>query len=185
MLAVLPAPLAVMCAKVLAELFTKEVGGTASAGIAIGHKSVPLQELVQRAREAEHRAKEVYDRNALALAIHKRSGEILWWGCKWGSCGLDLYNDFAQCDKDGAGRFPYKLAALLQPYELKGDLPSDLADIVLLETNLAIDRTDKMKGQLDLAKLATFLKEECKQHAEDFLGLFLCVAFLWRQGEDK
>lgn len=184
-LAVLPAHLAVSCAKALAADFSETIGGTGSAGVAIGHKSVPLQELVNRAREAEHRAKEVYGRNALALAIHKRSGEILWWGCKWASCGLGLFNAFAQCGKDVAGRFPYKLAALLQPYGLKGDFPPDLADIILAETAFAIERTDGMKGQLDMAKLATFLKEECRKHAEDFLGLFLSVAFLWRQGEDK
>lgn len=184
-LAVLPAHLAVSCAKALAADFSETIGGTASAGVAIGHKSVPLQELVNRAREAEHRAKEVYGRNALALAIHKRSGEILWWGCKWASCGLGLFNAFAQCGKDVAGRFPYKLAALLQPYGLKGDLPPDLADIILAETAFAIEQTDRMKGTLNMAELATFLKEECRKHAEDFLGLFLSVAFLWRQGEDK
>lgn len=184
-LAVLPAHLAVSCAKALAADFSEAIGGTASAGVAIGHKSVPLQELVNRAREAEHRAKEVYGRNALALAIHKRSGEILWWGCKWASCGLGLFNAFAQCGKDVAGRFPYKLAALLQPYGLKGDLPPDLADIILAETAFAIEQTDRMKGTLNMTELATFLKEECRKHAEDFLGLFLSVAFLWRQGEDK
>lgn len=184
-LAVLPAHLAVSCAKALAADFSETIGGTASAGVAIGHKSVPLQELVNRAREAEHRAKEVYGRNALALAIHKRSGEILWWGCKWASCGLGLFNAFAQCGKDVAGRFPYKLAALLQPYGLKGDLPPDLTDIILAETAFAIEQTDRMKGTLNMAELATFLKEECRKHAEDFLGLFLSVAFLWRQGEDK
>lgn len=197
-LAVLPAHLAVACAKALAADFSAQIGGTASAGVAIGHKSVPLQELVNRAREAEHRAKEAYGRNALALAIHKRSGEILWWGSKWkyeqnynqnkeawDSCGLELFDAFAQCGKDVAGRFPYKLAALLQPYGLKGDLPLDLADIILAETAFAIERTDGMKGKLDMAKLATFLKMECKTRAEDFLGLFLSVAFLWRQGEDK
>lgn len=193
-LAVLPAHLAVACAKALAADFSAQIGGTASAGVAIGHKSVPLQELVNRAREAEHRAKEAYGRNALALAIHKRSGEILWWGSKWkykqdgeawDACGLDLFDAFAQCGKDVAGRFPYKLAALLQPYGLKGELPSDLADLILAETTFAIERTDGMKGKLDMAKLATFLKMECKTRAEDFLGLFLSVAFLWRQGEDK
>lgn len=197
-LAILSAHLAVACAKALAADFSTQIGGTASAGVAIGHKSVPLQELVNRAREAEHRAKEAYGRNALALAIHKRSGEILWWGSKWkyeqnynqnkeawDSCGLELFDAFAQCGKDVAGRFPYKLAALLQPYGLKGDLPLDLADIILAETAFAIERTDGMRGKLDMVKLATFLKEECKTRAEDFLGLFLSVAFLWRQGEDK
>lgn len=184
-LAVLPAGKAVACAEALAGLFTKEVGGTASAGVAIGHESVPMQELVNRAREAEHRAKEVYGRNALALAIHKRSGEIQWWGCKWGSCGLRLFQQFLACGKDVAGRFPYKLAALLRPHGLKGALPSDLADVILAETAYAIGQTKGMVGKLEAEELSNFLKRECVAHAEDFLGLFLAVAFLWRQEEES
>lgn len=189
-LAVLPAHLAVACAKSLANLFKATTGKTASAGIAIGHVSVPLQELVERARDAEHCAKEEYDRNALALAIHKRSGEIQWWGSKWTyekdgkeweSCGLRLFIDFAQCDEKVAGRFPYKLAALLRPYGLKGTLPQELADVILAETAYTIGQTKGMEGKLKAEDLEVFLKQECREHAEDFLGLFLSVAFLWRQ----
>lgn len=189
-LAVLPAHLAVACAKSLANLFKATTGKTASAGIAIGHVSVPLQELVERARDAEHRAKEGYGRNAVALAIHKRSGEIQWWGSKWTyekdgkeweSCGLKLFTAFAKCDEKVAGRFPYKLAALLRPYGLKGPLPQALDDVILAETAYTIGQTKGMEGKLEAEDLEVFLKQECREHAEDFLGLFLSVAFLWRQ----
>lgn len=192
-LAVLPAHLAVACAKSLANLFKATTGKTASAGIAIGHVSVPLQELVERARDAEHRAKEGYGRNAVALAIHKRSGEIQWWGSKWTyerdgqeeeSRGLKLFTAFAKCDEKVAGRFPYKLAALLRPYGLKGTLPQELADVILAETAYTIGQTKGMEGKLKAEDLETFLKQECREHAEDFLGLFLSVAFLWRQEEE-
>jgi CRISPR-associated protein Cmr2 len=72
-LALLPAPRALGCAAALAQAFTAAVGGTLSAGIAIVHHLTPLQDSVQRARDAEKVAKE--SRNAFALALHTRGGE--------------------------------------------------------------------------------------------------------------
>lgn len=69
-LAIVPAKEAVKCADELSNLFSKNVknkggeGLTASAGIAIGHSSVPLQDLVHAAHAAESRAKKT-----LSLAI--------------------------------------------------------------------------------------------------------------------
>ena len=79
-LAVVKAADAIGVAKKLQNRFKKKVGNTASAGIAMGYSSVPLQDLVYAAHKAESQAKQVYGRDALALAIYKRSGEILEWG---------------------------------------------------------------------------------------------------------
>ncbi len=195
-LAVLPVELAVACAEGLAALFAEKVAGChASAGIAVGHASVPRQELVHRAHAAEALAKQRYGRNALALAIYKRTGEIQEWGCKWGSQGLRLLKTLValpkarEKDAKSLGRFPYKLAGLLRPYGLKGALGDErMRDVVLAETRHAIAQTPGMAGALDAAALAGFL-EECAvpredrpaAHAEDYLGLFLCAAFLSRQ----
>jgi CRISPR-associated protein Cmr2 len=56
---------------------------TASAGIAIAHHLQPLSQALNAAREAEHVAKQVFDRNAFAVNLLKRSGERLLTGAKF------------------------------------------------------------------------------------------------------
>lgn len=55
---------------------------TASAGIAIAHSKSPLQDAVKAAQKAEKDAKHIYGKNAIAVQIVKRSGEISEWGVK-------------------------------------------------------------------------------------------------------
>ena len=183
-LAVLPAPTAVACAGELAAAFDARIHRSASAGIAVGHRSVPWQELVSRAHAAERRAKQAYGRAALALAIHKRTGEVLEWGCKWGSEGIKLLGALTNPGQDGLGRFPYKLAGLLQPYGLKGALPEGLRDVVLAEAMHAVAQTEGLKWKADRECLEAVLDECAPAHAEDFVGLFLCAAFLVRKSEE-
>jgi CRISPR-associated protein Cmr2 len=61
------------------------MGPTASAsiGIAIAHHLQPLDAALQAMREAEHAAKETYDRNALCIHLLKRSGEEARVGAQW------------------------------------------------------------------------------------------------------
>ncbi|MCX7607452.1 MAG: type III-B CRISPR-associated protein Cas10/Cmr2 [Bacteroidia bacterium] len=56
---------------------------TASVGIAFAHHRMPLQTTLEEARQAEKEAKETYGRNAIALAILKRSGEAIRVGLPW------------------------------------------------------------------------------------------------------
>lgn len=124
-LALLPASRAIACARSVREAFRK-CGDQAgykldgSCGIAVGHFSAPLQMLVKEAQRMEHVAKEKYNRGALAVALYKRSGEIIEWGTRWDDGhALDLLErvaDLSRRDKI-PGRFPYALAALLSPYE--------------------------------------------------------------------
>ena len=182
-LAVLPAAEAVACARALAAAFAEHVGGSASAGIAVGHASVPWQELVHWAHAAESRAKLVHGRNALALAIHKRTGEILEWGSKWDSPALGLLAGLAA--RESLGRFPYKLAGLLRPYALRGALPQGLRDTVLAEAGHALAQTEGAAARVGRREMAAALDAVCaEERAEDFLGLFLCAAFLTRKAEE-
>lgn len=64
-------------------LLTMGAAATASTGIAIAHHSGPLSGVLAAAREAEHSAKHQYDRNALAVTVLKRSGEIMRVGAHW------------------------------------------------------------------------------------------------------
>lgn len=132
-LAVVPATKAIACADALQKLFKTMLSDYklhASAGIAVGHDKTPLQDVILAAHKAEHRAKHVYGRDALAISVFKRSGEVLEWGCKWNSKGIPLFEELKRVvnknrDKEqgadaGAllsARFPYKLAGLLEPYD--------------------------------------------------------------------
>ena len=202
-LAVVKADVAIDVANKLQNKFKTKVGNNASAGIAIGHSSVPLQDLVHAAHAAESRAKKTYGRNALAISIYKRSGEILEWGCKWGSKALDLYGELSNlsvlnnAEQINIGRFPYKLAALLQPYALKGEVDEQMQAIVMAEYDHAVEQTKDMRDEhkqdrLTRDYIAAYL-EECSKDKddvsakpEDFLNLFMAETFINRprEGED-
>ncbi len=127
-----------------------------SIGLAIGHYEAPLQMLVKEAQAAEHRAKQEYGRGAIAFSLYKRSGEILQWGCKWGSKALPLMQLLDQLSNPAepeaaageasgclSGRFPYALAALLQPYQLERELtihPSEMQEIIKREVDHVLSR---------------------------------------------
>lgn len=147
-LAVVPATKALSCARELRKHFCEIVGKDAdgkcadvSCGIAVAHKKYPLQSIVREASNAEHRAKEEYDRGAFSFSLLKHSGEIVHWGGKWdegGTCGLfEKYCYIRGADKQSdasnsgnstasvgkkftiSSRFPYALAERLAPYALK------------------------------------------------------------------
>jgi len=94
---------------------------TISAGIAIVHHLYPLDAALEAAREAEHAAKNAYGRNAVCVALLKRSGEPLQVGGKWciddlesGTLGLvaDVKEHFAK--KRLSSKFAYEVAAEAQ-----------------------------------------------------------------------
>jgi CRISPR-associated protein Cas10/Cmr2 subtype III-B len=93
-----------------------------SVGIAIAHFKAPLQDVVRAAQSAEKRAKRDvskggHGRSAVAVTLVKRSGEVIEWGAKWEG-GLELYEGLASAMDAGqlSGRFPHRLAQLLEPY---------------------------------------------------------------------
>lgn len=186
-LAVVPAKKAIEIAQDLRAKFKDIVGCHASAGIAIGHSSVPLQDLVHAAHDAESRAKKTYRRNALAISIYKRSGEILEWGCKWGSPALEIYKTLSELDRKEKqiGSFPYKLAGLLQPYAIKGKLAKGMHEIVMAEFKHAISQTEDMRGELDEQQVDDYLTQCESKRGEDFLTLFLAEAFINRPPKEN
>ena len=151
-LAILPSSKAVACAQAIREAF-HEAGGfglDGSCGIAVGHcKGAPLQMLVKQAQRMEGVAKNRYGRGALAIAVYKRSGEILEWGTKWGSSSIALLEEVqkrSSGENPGlSGRFPYALAALLKPYEFgKLQKPEEtfkgFKDVVMAEVSNVLER---------------------------------------------
>lgn len=61
---------------------------TFSAGVVIAHYKMPLRTAINHARNMEKQAKNVENKNAMALAVIKNSGEISQTTYKWGH-----YND--------------------------------------------------------------------------------------------
>lgn len=82
-LAYLPLHTALKCVQELAEAFEQSLSGfsthegirpTLSAGLAIVHHMEPLSEVLELVRSAEREAKALQGKNALAIALSKRSG---------------------------------------------------------------------------------------------------------------
>ena len=87
-LALLPLSSALAAAEDLRKAYTRKMSGllespTMSAGIAIAHHLSPLGKIVAAARQAEHAAKDEYDRNAVSVIFRKRSGAPVTMGAKW------------------------------------------------------------------------------------------------------
>jgi CRISPR-associated protein Cmr2 len=143
---------------------------TVSVGIAIGHIKEPLQDMIHEARQAEKRAKadpqrEVFDRqknelcwklnegwgrDALAITLFKRSGELIRWGAKFDSSAFALLNelrahyrrpvDDPNREMPISGKFPYRIAELLSRYETSTPLADGLRAIAAKELAWAISQ---------------------------------------------
>lgn len=183
-LAVISAKDAFKYAAALREAFASKVcGKTASAGIAVAHRSTPLQDVVHAAHAAESRAKNKYGRDALAVTIYKRSGETLEWGCKWSSVALKLY-DALTAKSEQLATFAYKLSRFLMPYALKGSLPEGMDAVLCADTLHALEQTQAARKALSEADVMAYLCEaSVKANAEDFLNFFLCETFINRPRE--
>lgn len=197
-LAVLPAKKAIAAAIALRDKFAAVVGGTVSAGIAVGHEKSLIQDLVARAKNAEHKAKHVYDRDALVVSVYKRSGETVQWGGKWNSKGLTLLHELNDVLHDDLSkRFPYKLAALLRPYEVEKLDETGIAEmsgVILAEVDHALEQSqigekrsfigEEIRAYLDF----TYVDEEGRKKyvkPDDFMNLFLCETFINRPREEQ
>jgi CRISPR-associated protein Cmr2 len=177
------------------ELVVPGSNADVSVGLAIGHFRAPLQMLVREAQKAEKTAKNRYDRGAVALALYKRSGEIIHWGCKWDSeqgdkgeprVALALMEKISKWSEDNnpplSGRFPYALAELLRPYRLQG-ADESMHAVVLREFEHVLERQGRSLSGPDkqaLLKMAEHWLNQTREHLEDFANLFLAETFINR-----
>lgn len=207
-LALVPACNAVNCARELREKFCSDDANmpgseknlapdvpsvSLSAGIAYAHWKTPLAWLLEEARNAEHRAKNDYCRNALALSVVKRGGEVLHWGAGFDSAAWELYDKFIELDQTEtvSGRFASALAQFLKPYQLEKAESKDmgiLSQIIKADFALVCNR-QKLKKEgvpqtfVELAE--KYIAElAIGEHPADFPLLFLCANFLTRKKEE-
>ncbi len=222
-LALLPACRAIDCARELRNKFCEKnsnmpgsecgSGGqrvTLSAGIAFCHYKTPLSRLLTEARRAEHRAKEELGRDALAITIVKRSGEIAQWGAKFDSPAWDAYKEFyafRQEENPGeavfSSRFASSLAKLVLPYTSDNARRSD-GDLAVLKKIIEEDFDHVCRQQQNYFPKTEEEKEKLasqisgfKKHAKDYLNaiesqnelqefpkMFLCASFLMRKHDE-
>lgn len=216
-LAVLPACYAVDCALELRSKFCEQSedmpgsetdlcedapSATLSAGIAFGHFKTPIARLLAEARSAEHRAKEHYGRDALAMTIVKRSGEIAQWGAKFDSAAWSAFRKFRELrrkeepgDAVLSSRFASMLAKYMAAYlpdgkpsekdrdALKGIMKADFCHVCSQQKN-----PGKSLPEDFISVSAKYLDELFSNATEvtvwDFPQLFLCVSFLMRKRND-
>ncbi|MGQ9848408.1 MAG: type III-B CRISPR-associated protein Cas10/Cmr2, partial [Bacteroidales bacterium] len=56
---------------------------SASCGVVIANYKMPLKLVIDKVRETEKKAKNISDKDAFAIALIKRSGQIREFACKW------------------------------------------------------------------------------------------------------
>jgi hypothetical protein len=186
-----------------------------SVGIAIAHFKAPLQDVVRAAQVAQKRAKRAIEqgglgRSAVAVTLMKRSGEIIEWGCRWSSGGLELLEavQSAMANNKLNAKFPHRVIELLELYlttrtplvkEKQSLKPIEgfHADAVIqAELTHALDRQCPLKG-LDKQKLAEAVLSKVQiyiqgagaaseQRIQAIIGLMQTAAFANRtRGESN
>ena len=88
---------------------------SASVGISIGHVRSPMQDVIQAAREAEHAAKAVNGKRAIALRVLKRSGESVQFAARFDSGITGVWSELAEYRGSLSSRFIYRFLSKLQP----------------------------------------------------------------------
>ena len=127
---------------------------TISAGVCIAHNKMPLGDVLQHARRMEKAAKNVGERNAIGIALFKRSGNVSEMVTKWKPDDLEVLTVSQKMvnllrDDEISKRFLYTFrdafAKLIgDDGVLMTELPSDLVD---KEFKRIIERAYKTKGQ--------------------------------------
>lgn len=124
---------------------------TVSMGAAIAHYKYPLQKTLLAAQEAQNRAKtpNIYDRDALAITVLKRSGETIETGSNW---QIDTSPVFQTLDELRQNFYTGRISSRL-PYRLRQEtfsllstkLPPDLREPLLSEFKWVYGRHINMK----------------------------------------
>jgi hypothetical protein len=134
---------------------------------------------------------EGWDRDALAVTLFKRSGETVRWGAKFDSTAFDLLAfvqqhfrvAWNQPDQPTAitGRFPYRLAELLNRYGPNTPV-ADVLEIARRETAFVITRqtmTDDEAAKLGIAFSRQQLETLCNRYLDDL------ATFSWQRPGDE
>jgi CRISPR-associated protein Cmr2 len=180
-------------------------GADVSVGIAIAHFKAPLQDVVRAAQLAEKRAKASpsaggLDRSAFSIRLMKHSGEILDWGARWDTGGMNLYHALAEClkAKQLSSTFPHRLFEILAPFENRSDtvkdaegfptseiIESEFERLLVQHEKSAFDPTDIKRHLKDYLSSLESENRTPSDVASHVIGLATAVAFLYRTKKDS
>ncbi|OYT15851.1 MAG: type III-B CRISPR-associated protein Cas10/Cmr2 [Bacteroidetes bacterium 4572_77] len=114
-----------------------------SAGIAIAHYQHPLSDVLNTAREMEKKAKGVDGKNALSIAVLKKSGEQQKMVIKWGEDQTNIQSIInvinALKQKNFSPAFIENLNQVFQVF-VGSEKPEELLDVFRLEAGTFIKR---------------------------------------------
>jgi hypothetical protein len=88
---------------------------TISVGIAIGHVRLPMQDMIQAAREAESSAKRVKNKGAYCMRVIKRSGESSEFAARFESGVRGVWQELGSTAHERSNRFAYRYVQLIKP----------------------------------------------------------------------
>jgi len=165
-LALLPLPNALDCARALAEAFStqmsdfaitdpesgKAVQPTLSVGLAVVHHLEPLSEALELVRGAESYAKSVKGKNALAVTLSKRAGSERTVGGTWGSFDqrLEWFIGLHRNEEIPA-ELGYELRSSAMELEGAGEGPNDLLQQMMsLEVRWILSRKRAERGSREV-----------------------------------
>lgn len=202
-LALVPVDLALECARALHDTFGQlmEAAGqraktkpTLSVGVAIGHAMDPMEDLLERARAAEKRAKHSVgdgeDRDGLCVTVHPRSGAPIGVRAQW-QAPLDTKLDenlleWARLlrDRKLPQRAAYDLRRLAVDYE---NWPAEEAAKVAMRADAVrlLRRKRGTDGVADTALLEKLLAQVNTPKDLDDLALRVLVARRIASGKEQ
>ncbi len=170
---------------------------TASVGIAIGHVRSPMQDIIQAARDAEHDAKSVNEKGALALRVLKRSGESVEFAARFDSGVIGLWSELGEYREKLSSRLIHRFLQKLKPVLTKvvegraswepewHPDAIDLAEIATEELRHSLEQQSRF-DRSEARDRARFWMDALKiLSPENFLHFWMARAFLNRLEEQK
>jgi len=177
-LAFVPVPMALACARALKDLFGSIMyhafGGdiaapTLSVGIGVGHVMEGMGELLELGREAERLAKRDdadrrRDRNGLGIIVDKRSGGKLGWRARWDDWSGDpvarLLNDAALLGEGVSSKKVHEIGAIVRRFpHPRDDLEKGWALALMRDVQRTMKRSETAGNAPSLAQLGLNLAD--------------------------
>ncbi len=178
-LAFVPLHTVLQCARKLADSFKKELKDfvddkgntpTLSVGVAIIHHLDSLQDALKLVRDAEQKAKQVDDKNALAIIVSKRSGEDYSIARQWDDIDFYLKQLITLCQ---AHDIPAGTAYELRDLARRLTVPASQSNFEMLQNAIQADvvRILRRKLYVPQGKLPKGKAEDVEKVLKSRIGI--------------
>ncbi|MDR1482971.1 MAG: hypothetical protein LBI74_10120 [Synergistaceae bacterium] len=167
---------------------------TFSAGVVIAHVKMPLSEVLDWARQSEHRAKESHeDKDSYCLTILKHSGEIIQYCHRFYPCGPDGENGLRTLEnlvsilvsKQVSVSFIYQLSREFERIAVSSDRSAHremfLAEARRILTHAEFENEDDRRNTVEKIMSCLDLLYERESNLADLLQYLRAIAFIARE----